>query len=138
MFVLCTIFLDKLQIASNRKEVEPMKKAISLIFVVILMMTVFVGCGGDGKEQSNDTASTPAISDNDFSTADIHFTDANNESVYRVVRPDTDKNGAANAAVTVFKQMKNVLGVAVKNISDTTDGTDSYEILIGKIGRAHV
>lgn len=135
MFVLCTIFLDKLQISSNRKEVEPMKKAISLIFAVILMMTVFVGCGGDGKEQSNDTASTPAISDNDFSTADIHFTDADNDAVYRVVRPDTDKNGAANAAVSVFKQMKSVLGVAVKNISDTTDGTDSYEILIGNTNR---
>lgn len=110
-----------------------MKKIISILVLTALMLSLFIGCGGDGGKTDN--GGTASISAGDLSTSDVKFLDENNESIYRIVRPEKDEMGATNCAASVFKQMKTELGVAVKNMSDSDDGTDAYEILIGNTNR---
>ncbi len=103
-------------------------RLVCLAFCLILAFGVFAGCGEDNTD---DTASN--VNSNDiFSTADVKYTDANGESVYRIIRPD---GGDSSAAGTIFKQMKSTLGIVVKNIVDATDGADQYEILVGDTNR---
>lgn len=62
----------------------------------------------------------------------MKWTDANGEAVYRVVRPDGSDSAAAGQ---IFKQIKSIVGVNIKNMTDTEDGTDVYEILVGETNR---
>jgi beta-glucanase (GH16 family) len=68
---------------------------------------------------------------------DVSFLDANNESVYRIVRPDGDIETNL-IAQNLLKCVKDALGVGIKNVSDLEDGTDMFEILIGDVNRPEV
>ncbi len=112
-----------------------MKKIFSVMIVLCFVIGAFVGCSGDGDD-SKVSGGDVVISDGIFSTADVKYLDENNESVYSIVRPEDDDMGATQNATLVFKQMKEVLGITVKNSSDSSDGADKYEILIGHTNRA--
>lgn len=102
-------------------------KLVCLLLCALFIFGCFIGCG------KTDTATQSSPSTNTvFSTDDVKFIDENNESVYDIVRPE---NGAMDIAGYLFKQMKEKLGIASKNISDSNDGSDKYEILVGFTNR---
>ena len=107
-----------------------MKKILALTLCLLFAVTLFAGCGGD--DGSGDTASS---SDSIISKADVVYVQ-NGDSVYTIIRPEeaSELDETASASL-LFKQMKGVLGVTVKNVSDSTDGNDKYEILLGATNR---
>lgn len=111
-------------------------KLISVISCLTLLLTAFAGCGdGDkGKDNSGTGGSGPAVSDSVFSVEDVKYTDENNDAVYRVVRPDNDSTFTA-ASAKVYKAFKDI-NIKIGNVSDSEDGTDRYEILVGATNRA--
>ncbi len=122
-----------------------MKKVLSLMMVLVLVVGLLVGCGGDdkkakdeaGNNTTNNSVATPSGDspnvDGIVSTADVNFKTGDN-STYRIVRPEGDTN-ATSVAQYIFKQMRDKLGVNARNVSDTEDGTDAYEILVGMTNR---
>ena len=112
-----------------------MKRLIALIMVLILSVGLLAACSNDDVTSSNSSVGGgTTVTDALFSTERITFIDSDNESVYRIVRPEGDSELTTTAGA-LFKKMKETLGVNIKNISDTTDGTDAYEILIGHTNR---
>ena len=127
-----------------------MKRFLSLILVVFLAVGLLAACGKDssdsgstGSNASNGSTDAPQGDDGIFSTEDVKYADANNESVYRVVRPEPDiKNisweddsAETECATYVFKEIRSKVGVSIRNETDVKDGTDVYEILIGDTNR---
>lgn len=113
-----------------------MKRLLSLIIVLILSVSLFAACSGSDTDGVTNTPSDEGIiTDGAFSTADVKYLDGNGESVYRIVRPENDDMGATPNASLIFKQMKETLGVAVKNVQDSENGTDAFEILVGHTNR---
>ena len=108
-----------------------MKRLLCLIFVLTMSVSLFAGCGGGNNSKSDSASSAQKPS-----TDDVLFINADNESVYRIVRPENCNENITALATTVFKQMKNVLGVPVRQVADTEDGADTYEILIGDTNRS--
>ena len=109
-----------------------MKRILALIFTIVMCLGLFVGCSGDSETVSN--TSDPADVSTFFSTEDVKYIDANGESVYRIIRPDGNEE-VASCTSYLFKQMKQKLGVNVKNTADSSDGADAYEILVGETNR---
>ena len=109
-----------------------MKKAISLLLVFVLAVGLLAGCGGDGD--NGDSGANAGTNTNGISVADVIFI-KNGESVYNIVRPAEGKMDEATKSGYIFKQLKNKLGVNLKNESDEKDGTDKYEILVGNTNR---
>ena len=107
-----------------------MKKIISIIMAISLLLLLFVGCGDNNETGTNSTNGTS----NGFSTGDITFLNNDSESKYRVVRPDGSEK-ILPSTLKVIEKIKSVFGVPVRNVADTEDGTDMYEILIGKTNR---
>ena len=111
-----------------------MKRIIALLAVLVLTLGLFAGCGGGGDKDTNSNAGTNVGADaNAVTKDDVNFVQ-NGESVYRITRADGD-DGASKAAQFLFKQMRDKLGVSVRNSADTEDGTDLYEVLIGATNR---
>ena len=112
-----------------------MKKVISIVFCALLIVCLFAACGK--KDGSSDSASSASGVDAnvEFSTDDVTFAEESGESRYNVVRPSNGSDVIANAASSVFRQIKSVCGVNLKNVSDESDGSDLYEILIGETNR---
>lgn len=111
-----------------------MKRTIALIVALLLCLGLFMGCSGDGDGTASTDSGSAGTSDGIFSTADVKFVDANSESVYRIVRPE-DSGVATEKASWLFKMIKASFGVSIKNVPDTEDGSDMYEILIGATNR---
>lgn len=111
-----------------------MKRIIALVLVLLMSLGLFMGCGGGDNDgtNSNDGANAGA-DDSIMSTADVKFVE-NGESVYRLVRPEGDEAATATTQY-LFKQLKTKLDVSVRNVSDTEDGNDVYEILVGNTNR---
>ncbi len=119
-----------------------MKRTLALIFVLVMCLGLFVGCGSDGEanKESGGATSTASTennagnsgSDGIFSLADVVYKNGDN-SVYRFVRPEGDVE-SNNKAVWLMKQFK-AAGINFKNVSDLEDGTDTYEILVGRTNR---
>ncbi len=109
-----------------------MKRIVCLGLALLFALGILAGCGGDGKENSADNRSS--VSDSVISNEDIAFLNADNESVYRVVRPDGDPQ-VTQVAVFVSAKMRALLGAKVRNTSHTEDGADQYEILLGNCDR---
>ncbi len=122
-----------------------MKRFLSLVLVIIMAMGLLVACGEDSKgdnASNNGGGNAPQTDDSVFSTDDVKYSDANGESVYRVVRPQSeveesfnDKQPATAAATYLFKQFRTAIGLSIRNETDEKDGTDTYEILIGDTNR---
>ncbi len=104
-----------------------MKKIISLTLVLVLCLLEFCACSGNktGRGETNGI----------FSNKDVNFVDENGDSVYSIIRQEGNDASSENA-VKVFKAMKSKIGISVKNSSDTNDGTDKFEILIGDTNRS--
>ena len=98
-----------------------------------MCLSLFVGCGGDSGNNKTDTNSTVS-NDGIFSTVDVKFIDENGESVYNIIRPEKDTEANSKAAF-LYKQIKTTLGINIKNVADSADGTDAYEILVGETNR---
>ena len=111
-----------------------MKKLLSLILICLIFVGVLAACGNGDTSSTNNNNNGTTITDAIFSTEKVVFIDSNNESVYRIVRPEGDSELTTTAG-SLFKKMKEVLGVNIKNVSDTSDGSDAYEILIGHTNR---
>ena len=111
-----------------------MKRIIALLAVLVLTLGLFAGCGGSGDKNTDSNAGTNVGADaNAVTKDDVNFVQ-NGESVYRFTRAD-GVDGASKAAQFLFKQMRDKLGVSVRNSADTEDGTDLYEVLIGATNR---
>lgn len=113
------------------------KKALVLLMSVVLIIGIFVGCSGDTESAQSSQSDTSSALDTVLSVDDVSFLDKNGDSVYRIVRPEGDAE-ATTVAQLVYKQMKLVLGVKIRNISDAEDGADQYEILLGNCNRPEV
>ncbi len=109
-----------------------MKRMLVLLLAVVMCLGLFAGCGSD----SDDTASKAdgAVNDSIFYKGKVSYVTADGESVYRIIRPDGDDE-VTMAAQTVFKAIKSSINVTAKNQTDTSDGTDIYEILVGNTNR---
>lgn len=111
-----------------------MKRAVAVLLLLAVVLGTLVGCV-ENAENGGASVSSEAVDMGAFSKDDITFITADGESVYRIVRPDGDKELTATASL-LYKQMKSKLDVQVINASDFDDGTDMYEILIGDTNRA--
>ncbi len=107
-----------------------MKRTLAVLFVLVMIIGVFAGCGK--KDASADASSTESGL---ISTADVKFKDADGEAAYLIVRPEDDEI-ASQLSSQIFKNIKTKIGVSCKNVTDADeDGVDSYEILVGKTNR---
>ncbi len=115
-----------------------MKRLFATLLVLALALGMFVGCSGDGDDNDTNSGDNAGVTDAVLSTADVNYLSAEGESVYRIVRPEGDE-AVNSCAQYLFKQMKEILGVSVRNTLDTAnDGTDTYEILLGDVNRPEV
>ena len=112
-----------------------MKRILAIVFALAIAVGTFAGCGKSGGSASTPggTAST-VVSDDIFSKEKVTFLNDDGSSVYLIVRPDGDADALATSQY-LFKQIKNSIGVNIKNVDDTEDGTDVYEILVGNTNR---
>ena len=111
-----------------------MKRVLSLMMILVMVVGLLVGCGGgDDKKKGGDEADNNINVDGIINTADVSYV-ADGESVYRIVRPEGD-TVVTSVAQYLFKQMRDKLGVNIRNVADTADATDVYEILIGDTAR---
>ena len=110
------------------------KKFLSLFLVLCLTFGLLslAGCGKSSSGKDNSTAGGDNM--NIISKEKVNFINSDGSSVYRIVRPQGDTESTATASF-LFKQMKDGLGVGIKNVSDIEDGTDVYEVLVGNTNR---
>ncbi len=112
-----------------------MKRIIALTVVLLMALGLFMGCGGSSDDNSStgSNAGTNNVGDSALTTDDVNFV-KDGESVYRIVRPDGDAE-ITSIAQYLYKQVKDKLAVNIRNVADTEDGTDAYEILLGMTSR---
>ncbi len=68
-------------------------------------------------------------------TEDFEYVDANGNATFSIVRAESDNENAGPIAIEIFKKYKEIYGVAPKQRTDSDDGTDQREILIGDCNR---
>ena len=109
-----------------------MKRIICILMVLTMSFGLLVGCGGE----KTDNSSTPATNTGLVITIDdVKYIAEDGSSVYRIIRPEGNTIVTPFAG-TLFKKIKDGLGISIKNFSDAEDGTDVYEILVGNTNRA--
>ena len=69
-----------------------MKKLLSLILICLIFVGVLAACGNGDTSSTNNNNNGTTITDAIFSTEKVMFIDSNNESVYRIVRPEAMMN----------------------------------------------
>ena len=113
-----------------------MKRIIALLFVLALTLGMFAGCGKDkgNNGSSGNGSSEPTLTNDIFSTEKVTYLNEDGSAVYRIVRPADDDTPVPSTQY-LFKQMKNILGVNCRNVTDAEDGNDVYEILVGNTNR---
>ncbi len=99
-----------------------------MFLAIFFTLGMFSGCGNNGTDNSGSIG----VDDGIFSIEDVIYIDKSGESVYTIIRSD---NGDSSTSGIVFKAIKNNIGVNAKNTTDTSDGADKYEILIGDTNR---
>lgn len=109
-----------------------MKKLFSIVLCLLLMVSLLACGGGESKKDGDNSASDIGA---EVSHEDIVYIDDAGESVYTIIRPAEGELEEGNCASFVFKQLKEKLGINVRNTSDESDGTDAYEILVGGTNR---
>ena len=77
-------------------------KKLSLILCLVLLVTMFAGCGGkgDGKDKAD------AVNDGIFSTATVNYKNNEGKANYSVVRAENSSEESTAAALLIFKQFK--------------------------------
>ena len=109
-----------------------MKRILSLVMVLLLSFALLAGCGGSEDATSSQAADAGA---DGFSTAKVNYIAEDGSSVYRIIRPDNDSTMFKQADI-VFDAMKEILGFYAKKVSDLTEDSGLYEILVGGTNRA--
>lgn len=104
-------------------------KKLALLLCLALLFTMFVGCGKKDKTPVSGT-----VDGNIFSTADVNYV-TDYKATYNIVRSENASTEVSALALLVFQQYKKAHSVTPKNIDDSGDGTDKYEILIGDTNR---
>ncbi len=103
-----------------------MKRTTSVLMLILLVLTLFAGCGNDNGEAS--PSGEP-------SSASVNFLAEDGSSIYRIVRP-ADNKEATKPSQELFKAMKEAFGSSVKMaFDDNDDGVDRFEILVGTTNR---
>ena len=116
-----------------------MKKTRLLAAVMMLLMiiTMFSACGKDkagNQSGSSDTVSTIENVDDVLSKDDIDLAAAGDDA-WRIIRPENAEKYANDSAIKLFQQIKAVVGVSPKNVTDS-DAETAHEILICDTNRA--
>lgn len=110
-----------------------MKKALSLILVLLLSFGMLAGCGGSDDKKTENGSNVGTAGDTEFSKATVNYLNSEGKSNYRIVRPEDDE-AMFNVASDIYKALKdNVKGLS--NTADSSDGSDAYEILVGNTNR---
>ena len=107
-----------------------MKKLFSIVLCLLLMLSL-IACGESKKEDDKSANNNQA----EISREDIVYLDASGESVYTIIRPAEGEMEEGACTSLIFKQLKEKMGISVRNTSDENDGTDVYEILVGATNR---
>ncbi len=110
-----------------------MKRISALILVLVIAFGLMAGCGDD----SSSSGSTGSDGVGIVSTDDVRFVTGDNESVYTIIRPESDES-VVPVSQYLFQQMKSKLGVTAPTMFDDEDGADKYEILLGDVNRTEV
>ena len=105
-----------------------LRQIVSLVTVMFMVVAVFSGCG---KESAASTSSTVI----DANAAPIKL--ASGDSEIRIVRPTDSTQAESDAAVSVFKAIKENLGITAQNRTDDTEPTEGViEIIVGNTNRS--
>ncbi len=113
-----------------------MRRFVSLMMALFLMISLLAACGSDGADASN--GSSAAVNADGFSTETVKFVDDNGESVYNIIRAQNFSGEAVAKAKELFTALKSA--VSVKNLKNQSDdavkaNSDEYEILLGHTNR---
>ena len=105
-----------------------MKRILSLALVLVLAIGLMAGCGGSDTDSSSGSGTaSDSLTNGIFSTADVAYV-KDNSSVYVVVRPENNIMNEMAIGTSLVKTIKSIIGVPIKNVSDSVDVVD-YEIL---------
>ena len=112
------------------------KRLLCLVAAMLMIVGVFGGCGKDSDKGSSsaDASYTASADESIFSKEKVNYFDEAGDVRYKIVRPESSGSDVMSVASYLFKQIKTDLG-SIKNITDSEDGTDAYEILIGDTNR---
>lgn len=110
-----------------------MKKTLSLILVLLLSFGMLAGCGGSDDKKTENGSNVGAADDAEFSKATVNYLNSEGKSNYRIVRPEDDE-AMFDVATDIYKALKDTVK-GISNTSDSSDGSDVYEILVGKTNR---
>lgn len=111
-----------------------MKRILSLALVLVLAIGLMAGCGGSDTDSSSGSGTaSDSLTNGIFSTADVAYV-KDNSSVYVVVRPENNIMNEMAIGTSLVKTIKSIIGVPIKNVSDSVDVVD-YEILLGQTNR---
>ncbi len=111
-----------------------MKKIVSLLLIISVVIGLMAGCGGSDDSGKTNSTQSSAGTTVGLSKEDVVYV-KDGDSVYTIVRPENSEMDEGMRASFIFKQVKNALGVSIKSVADSYDGTDVYEILVGPTNR---
>ena len=111
------------------------KKLLCLAAAALMLVGIFGGCGKKNDSSSGgDSSYTASADEGIFSREKVNWYDDAGDVRYKIVRPEGDDSKLTAVSAYLFKQVKTELG-NLKNIMDSEDGTDAYEILVGDTNR---
>ena len=94
----------------------------ALVLALLLMVTVFGGCGkGDDAASGGGSGEMITVA-------------KDGETAYSIIKPEKYTENELSAAMTIFKQYKDKFGVSMPNKTDDVE-TDAPEIIIGQTNR---
>lgn len=111
-----------------------MKRILSIMLALVLLLGLLAACGNDSDGDTTNNSDGGATSGVIFSKDTVNYFNDSGKSNYKIIRPDENET-MFQISATVFNAMKGALKVAVQNTADSSDGADQYEILIGNTNR---
>lgn len=104
-------------------------KKICVFLSAILLITVFAGCGRSDNGMAKKVEKAEI-----FDSAEVCLTE-NGKIKYTLVKSENASLEVSNAVSDLFKKFKKQFGYSHAVITDKTDDTDDYEILVGRMVR---
>ncbi len=104
------------------------KRTATLILSLCIFLSLFACSSGGNMELS-------AEAEKIASTDDISFIDAEGKATFNIVRPSKQNETVGPVVIDIFKKYKELHSVTPKQLTDTEDGTDRREILVGDCDR---